>query len=393
MRLFEEIVKANHAAPTGPVPVELPSLDSAEALPVIALTCIDARLNALLPERLGITEEQFIWLRNAGNIVTSSLSSTLRSLALACAVKRGKEIAVIGHTDCQVCKTTMLKLTEALRSLGIERQSLPDNLVEYFGLFASERQNVMRGVEFIRNSPLIGRKVPVHGFMLDIQSGRLEWVVNGYEVAATSAHSVSSVAHRAEALAQEALQALPDLKSGEVRVPAMQLGDVKLSDLHIGGLKLPQVQVGSLQTPEIKVGFASGHPEFKIGEIQLPEIKVGEKTLDPARWLGKSKAPPSSPGEGPKPSEQPADDAATNPLEHFDRSRRYRVIGLDQKVYGPIQGQRILQWLSEGRITWETPSQLEGMQEWRPLGLWSAAFKPQRGKLPPKLTSGDSPPS
>ena len=56
----------------------------------MALTCIDPRLNPLIPEALGVREEDFIWLRNAGNIITGPLSSTLRSLALACAVKSGK---------------------------------------------------------------------------------------------------------------------------------------------------------------------------------------------------------------------------------------------------------------------------------------------------------------
>ena len=70
-------------------------------LPVIALTCIDPRLNRLFPGVLGLPEEHFIWLRNAGNIITGPLSSTMRSLALACAVKGGREIAIIGHTDCQ----------------------------------------------------------------------------------------------------------------------------------------------------------------------------------------------------------------------------------------------------------------------------------------------------
>ena len=64
-----------------------------------ALTCIDARLNPLIPEVLGIPEELFIWLRNAGNIIFDSLSSMTRTLALACAIKGGKEIAIIGHTD------------------------------------------------------------------------------------------------------------------------------------------------------------------------------------------------------------------------------------------------------------------------------------------------------
>ena len=90
--------------------------------------------------------EQFIWLRNAGNIITGPLSSTMRSLALACAVKGGKEIAIIGHTDCQVCQTTAMQLLDKLKELGVERHLLPDNISDFFGMFASERQNVIKAV-------------------------------------------------------------------------------------------------------------------------------------------------------------------------------------------------------------------------------------------------------
>lgn len=180
MRLFEAILAANHRAAAGDPNAGLARDDFTESLPVIALTCIDARLNRLLPAALGIAEHDFIWLRNAGNIITGPLSSTLRSLALACAIKGGREIAVIGHTDCLVGATTMIKLLERFGSLGLDRLRLPENLVEYFGLFASERQNVLRAVEIIRSSPLIGPRVPVHGLLLDTASGQLEWLVNGY---------------------------------------------------------------------------------------------------------------------------------------------------------------------------------------------------------------------
>src|SRR5512136_2275122 len=163
MRLFEAIIDANHRAVAGDQSAGLHPADFESELPVVALTCIDVRLNALLPEVLGVPKDQFIWLRNAGNIITGPLSSTMRSLALACAVKGGKEIAIIGHTDCQVGKTTMVQLLDALRALGVERQVLPDNINEYFGLFGSERQNVIKAVELARKSPLIGPKVPIHG--------------------------------------------------------------------------------------------------------------------------------------------------------------------------------------------------------------------------------------
>ncbi|HSU55358.1 MAG TPA: carbonic anhydrase, partial [Candidatus Dormibacteraeota bacterium] len=189
MRLLEAAIDANHRALAGDAKAGLHPADFADELPLVALTCIDPRLNRLLPQVLGIPEEQFIWLRNAGNIITGPLSSTLRSLSLACAVKGGNEIAVIGHTDCQVSKTTTMQLLDRLRALGVERHLLPDNLNEFFGVFASERQNVIKAAEIIRSSPLIGPKVPVHGLLVDIQSGRLEWLVNGYQVLQTSSNT------------------------------------------------------------------------------------------------------------------------------------------------------------------------------------------------------------
>src|SRR3954452_21848184 len=128
MRLLEAIVDANHRALAGDASAGLRPVDFADELPLVALTCIDVRLNSLLPQALGVPQEQFIWLRNAGNIITGPHSSTMRSLALACAVKGGKEIAIIGHTDCQVGKTTILQLLEKLKSQGVQRHLLPDNV-------------------------------------------------------------------------------------------------------------------------------------------------------------------------------------------------------------------------------------------------------------------------
>src|SRR6266498_4206932 len=160
MRLLEAIIEANQRAVAKGTKAELNLSEFAGALPLVALTCIDPGLNRLIPEMLGVPEEQFIWLRNAGNILSGPLSSTMRSLALACAIKGGREIAIIGHTDCLVGKATVMKLTDGFRALGVDRAKLPENLNEYFGLFASERQNVIRGVETVRQSPLIGAQVP-----------------------------------------------------------------------------------------------------------------------------------------------------------------------------------------------------------------------------------------
>jgi carbonic anhydrase len=181
MRLFEAILDANHRAVAGDATAGLHPADFAEALPVIALTCIDPRLNALFPNALALPAEQFIWLRNAGNVITGPMSSTIRSLALACAVKGGREIAIIGHTQCEIAGTPVMKLLDELQALGVQRQRLPDDLANFFGTFGSERSNVVKACDFVRQSPLIGQKIPVHGLMIDTGTGKLDWVVNGYQ--------------------------------------------------------------------------------------------------------------------------------------------------------------------------------------------------------------------
>ena len=246
MRLFEAIVEANHRAVAGDPSAGVRVVDYETELPVAALTCIDPRLNALFPNVLGLPADQFIWLRNAGNIIFSPLSSMTRSLALACAIKGAKEIAVIGHTDCQVAKTTAIQLIERFKNLGIERHLLPENINEFFSLFASERQNVSKACDLLRQSPLIGPRVPVHGLVVDVETGKLEWVVNGYQDSLTPGGrwnaAVQSAGHTLDAM-----KSLADFKIGEMKFPETKIGEVvtKTEDWlskEIGNLELKHTE-------------------------------------------------------------------------------------------------------------------------------------------------------
>ncbi len=337
MRLFEAIVEANHRATDGDAKAGLRPSEYEAALPVVALTCIDPRLNPLIPEVLGVPEEQFIWLRNAGNIITGPLSSTMRSLALACAVKGGKEIAVIGHSDCLVCKTSALQLTDRFAALGVPRSKLPDNLQEYFGLFASERQNVMRAVDFIRQSALIGPKAPVHGLLVDLQSGRLEWVVNGYQALET----VTSAA--------------------AARVAA---------EGSAGGL-------GAL-------------PEFRIGDIKFPETKIGEAVAtssEPLKMQMTERAEPVSAKETPPPIEAAAESWQSWPglLRGIDPNAVFKIVGEDRKIYGPVTVRDIEAWLREGRIDLKTLVQRVGYKDWKQLAAFVKAHVAEKLPTPPAI--------
>ena len=222
MRLFEAIIELNHRAVAGDASAGLHPAEFAASLPIIALTCVDPRLNAYFPNALALPAEEFIWLRNAGNIITGPLSSTMRSLALACAVKGGREIAIIGHTDCQVAKTTTMGLLEKLQALGVERSRLPDNLNEFFGTFGSERQNVIKACDFARRSPLLGPKIPVHGLMIDVGTGKLDWVVNGYETLQSPAQPQMA---KMDFAGVGAVGSSKDFELDEMKFPEMKIGD------------------------------------------------------------------------------------------------------------------------------------------------------------------------
>ena len=270
MRLFEAIFDVNRRAAREERTLASPETFSA-SLPVAVLTCFDPRLNTLLPKVLGVPESELIWLRNAGNVITGPMSSTLRSLSLACVVEGAKEIAVIGHSDCLLCKASLMQLTDDFRSLGVDRERLPENLVEFLNIFASERQNVIKATDFIRQSPLIGPKVPVHGLMLDTETGRLEWIVNGYQ-----------------------------MFSGVTAAPALAdrspLENLVLPEFHIGEMKFPEMKIGELATEAkhlVQEGMALAEKAKDLAEKAKSEFR--KKATQPLPKPGST--PPPVPGQ------------------------------------------------------------------------------------------------
>lgn len=264
MRLFEAIIDANHRAIAGDNSAGLHPDEFAEALPVVALTCVDPRLNALFPNALALPADEFIWLRNAGNIITGPLSSTMRSLALACAVKGGREIAIIGHTDCQVAKTPMTLLLDKLKALGVDRNRLPENLNEFFGTFGSERQNVIKACDFVRQSPLIGPNIPVHGLLVNTETGKLDWVVNGYEMLQTQKQAPPA---KMDFAPLGDLGSFKDFDLGEMKFPEMKIGD---SSAPANPSNLQPAPILRTQPPAPPVIKPSALPPLRPAKVAAP---------------------------------------------------------------------------------------------------------------------------
>src|ERR1041385_5803019 len=57
----------------------------------------------------------------------------------------------------------------------------------------------------------------------------------------------------------------------------------------------------------------------------------------------------------------------------------YKIIGADQKEYGPITAEQMRQWIVEGRVNAQTQARLETEPAWRPLSAFpefAAALNP-----------------
>ena len=61
----------------------------------------------------------------------------------------------------------------------------------------------------------------------------------------------------------------------------------------------------------------------------------------------------------------------------------YKIIGSDQKQYGPVSENDLRQWIAEGRVNAQTLLQAEGQADWRPLSSF-----PEFANVAPPAPSG-----
>ena len=188
---------------------------------IIVVSCMDPRLNSLLPRALGLIENEAYVIKNAGAVITHPFGGITRSVFVALYELGASEVFIIGHRwvhahpfgsqpfafltkhtstvilfshhnndydrDCGMTKIDPTKTVSKMVSRGITRASLVTlqysgtDLHNWLSGFDSVDESVLNSVDVIRNHPLCPQDVPVHGLIIDPQSGKLELCVNGYE--------------------------------------------------------------------------------------------------------------------------------------------------------------------------------------------------------------------
>lgn len=61
----------------------------------------------------------------------------------------------------------------------------------------------------------------------------------------------------------------------------------------------------------------------------------------------------------------------------------YKIIGTDGRPYGPVSVEEMRRWIAENRVNAQTSVQMEGSQEWKPLGSFSEFASGLKAVPPP----------
>ena len=143
------------------------------------LTCMDCRLTGLLELAMGIKRGDAKIIKTVGNCVTGYFDTAVKSLMVAIYELGVQEIAVVGHEECGMQKTTAESLTKAMLERGISPDAIKmieKELNEWADGFKDPVQNVKDVVKLLKDDPLIPKDIKVHGLLFHPRSGKLTLV-------------------------------------------------------------------------------------------------------------------------------------------------------------------------------------------------------------------------
>ena len=143
------------------------ALTAAPLSKLVIVACMDARLD--VEESLGLRTGDAHIIRNAGGLVTDDV---IRSLIVSIELLGTAEIVLIGHTGCGLHGVD----ESVLRARVAANSGVPSDQVPLaFGGFGDLEANVQAQVAILRDHPFLQR-VPVHGLVFDVSTGRLHEV-------------------------------------------------------------------------------------------------------------------------------------------------------------------------------------------------------------------------
>ena len=151
---------------------------------IVILSCMDTRLSELLPAALNLKNGDAKMIKNAGAVVTAPFGSVMRSLLVAIYELGAEEIFIIAHHDCGMHKMKADQLIEKMMARNIRREDI--DMMSYYGVdayqwltgFADSADSVLETATLVRNHPMMPADVTINGFLMDPETGKLDFVCN-----------------------------------------------------------------------------------------------------------------------------------------------------------------------------------------------------------------------
>ncbi|GMK41514.1 carbonic anhydrase [Paenibacillus sp. CCS19] len=160
---------------------------------MVVVTCMDTRLTELLPKALNIHNGDVKTIKNAGAIITQPFGNIMRSVLVALYELGASEVMVIGHHDCGMTGINPESTVGKMVDRGVADNTITTlknsglDLMRWLRGFDNVHSSVENSVNIIRNHPLLPPGTPVHGLIIDPETGKLDLVTAGYEIATTNA--------------------------------------------------------------------------------------------------------------------------------------------------------------------------------------------------------------
>lgn len=188
MNTLAQVLKANsdfmNVKPTKRIEETCYSISKFPNRHLAIFTCMDTRLVEFLEPAMGIKRGEVKVIKNAGNCITGSFASTIRSLVVAIFELEVKEIMIIGHLDCGIAHSTSRELTQKMLARGISLDAIrmiETELELWLDQFQNPVDNVKSVVYKVRCNPLIPKDIPIHGLLFNPNTGAIDVLIDGYQ--------------------------------------------------------------------------------------------------------------------------------------------------------------------------------------------------------------------
>jgi carbonic anhydrase len=154
---------------------------------LVVVSCMDTRLTELLPKAMNLKNGDAKILKTAGAVVSHPFGSIMRSIIVAIYDLNAHEVCIVGHKDCGMTHVNPTATIQKMIDKGVSEETIATlkysgiNLHDWLQGFDSVSESVRQSVDVIRNHPLISKEIPVHGLVIDPETGALDIIDNGYQ--------------------------------------------------------------------------------------------------------------------------------------------------------------------------------------------------------------------